>query len=51
MTAVVERKDNASEPTLYMVLELSDKKWKVGFSDVERHRVNTIDAGGLGFVE
>ncbi|MGH8476254.1 MAG: IS110 family transposase [Methylococcales bacterium] len=45
MTAVLERKDNALGQTLHMVLELSNKKWKVGFSDGERSRQNTIDAG------
>ncbi|MGH8558995.1 MAG: hypothetical protein ACRESZ_16390, partial [Methylococcales bacterium] len=45
MTAVLEREDNASEQALYMVLELSNNKWKVGFSDGERSRQNTIDVG------
>ncbi|MGH9846252.1 MAG: hypothetical protein ACREEM_46720 [Blastocatellia bacterium] len=45
MTAVLEKEDNASEQTLYMGLELSNQKWKLCFSDGERSRQNTIDAG------
>ncbi|MGH8556315.1 MAG: hypothetical protein ACRESZ_02410 [Methylococcales bacterium] len=45
MTTVLERKDNVSGQTLYMVLELSNKKWKIGFSDGTKSRQNTIDAG------
>ena len=45
MTAVLEHKDNANEAILYMALELSDKKWKLGFSNGEKHRHVTIAAG------
>ncbi len=45
MTAVLEHKDNANGATLYMALELSDKKWKLGFSDGEKNRQTTMAAG------
>ena len=45
MTAVLEHKDNANGATLYMALELSDKKWKLGFSNGEKNRQKTMAAG------
>ncbi len=45
MTAVLEHKDNVSGTTLYMALELSNKKWKLGFSNGEKNRQRTIAAG------
>ena len=45
MTAVLEMKDNANHTTLYMALELSNKKWKLGFSNGEKNRQVTIAAG------
>jgi transposase len=45
MTAVLQEQDTASSTVLYMVLELSNKSWKLGFSDGTRSRQNTIDAG------
>ena len=45
MTAVLEIKDNANDTTLYMALELSNKKWKLGFSNGEKNRQVTIAAG------
>jgi len=45
MTAVLNDKDNASDEMLYMALELSNKKWKLGFSDGARHRQVTIESG------
>ena len=45
MTAVLEIKDNANHTTLYMALELSNKKWKLGFSNGEKNRQVTIAAG------
>jgi transposase len=45
MTAVLQERDTASSTVLYMVLELSNKSWKLGFSDGTRSRQNTIDAG------
>lgn len=45
MTTVLEPNDNASAAVLYMVLELSHKRWKLGFSDGARHRQVSIEAG------
>ena len=44
MKTVLQRKDNAIHPVLYMAMELSHKKWKLGFSNGERKRVKTVDA-------
>ena len=43
MKTVLQSKDNANGTVLYMALELSYKKWKLGFSNGERNRVRTID--------
>lgn len=45
MKANLNTQDTVTTSTLYMVLELSNKKWKLGFSDGEKSRQNTIDAG------
>jgi transposase len=45
MKAALQTKDNASGDVLYMALELSNKKWKLGFSNGEKTRIKTIDAG------
>ena len=45
MTAVLQHKDSANSTTLYMALELSNKKWKLGFSNGEKNRLTTIAAG------
>ena len=45
MTAVLQVKDNVTEAVLYMALELSNKKWKLGFSNGEKQRQATIRAG------
>ena len=45
MTAVLEEQDTANGAILYMVLELSNQSWKLGFSNGERSRQNTIEAG------
>lgn len=44
MKTVLQSKDNANHRVLYMAMELSHKKWKLGFSDGEKMRVKTIDA-------
>jgi hypothetical protein len=31
MTAILQSKDSAAEVVLYMALELSNKRWKLGF--------------------
>jgi len=45
MKTVLQSKDNAFNRVLYMAFELSDKKWKLGFSNGERFREKTIQAG------
>ena len=45
MTAVLNGKDNLNEAILYMALELSNKNWKLGFSDGAKQRQVTIEAG------
>lgn len=45
MTTVLEANDNATAWVLYMVLELSHKRWKLGFSNGARHRQVSIEAG------
>ncbi len=47
MTAVLQSKANAKEPVLYMAMELSDKKWKLGFSNGRKNRFVTVEAGQL----
>jgi len=45
MTAVLRLEDSAEVAVLYMALELSSKNWKIGFSNGERRRVVSIEAG------
>ncbi len=47
MTEVLQSKDNAKEQVLYMAMELSDKKWKLGFSNGRKNRFVTVEAGQL----
>ncbi len=47
MTAVLQSKDNLKEQVLYMVMELSDKKWKLCFSNGKKNRFVTVEAGQL----
>lgn len=42
---------NLSGLVLYMVLELSNKQWKVGFSNEQKMRQITLDAGDLETLE
>lgn len=44
MKTVLQSKDTANHGVLYMAIELSQKKWKFGFSNGERNRIRTIDA-------
>jgi transposase len=44
MKPVLQSKDNAVCGVLYMAMELSQKKWKLGFSNGERTRIRTIGA-------
>jgi len=42
----LQNNDNPAERTLYMAMELSDKHWKVVFSDgSEKRRHEAIEAG------
>ena len=45
MTAVLNDEVTTNEAVLYMALELSSKKWKLGFSDGAKQRQVTIGAG------
>ena len=45
MKAILQPKDSATYSKLYIAMELSNKKWKLGFSNGERMRVKTIDSG------
>jgi len=42
----LQSNDNAAEGVLYMAMELSDKRWKLVFSDGgEKRRHETIETG------
>lgn len=41
---VIQRDINTRETVLYMAMELSDKKWKLAFSDGSRERIRNIEA-------
>jgi len=45
MKAVLQHNDSATSSSLYIALELSNRKWKLGFSNGERRRIKTIEAG------
>lgn len=45
MNAILQTNDTALAGTLYMAMELSNRKWKLGFSNGEKNRIITIDAG------
>lgn len=45
MTAILHGKDSVKAPTLYMAMELSNEKWKLGFSNGEKNRQVSIDVG------
>jgi len=47
MKTVLQDKDNALHSTLYIAFELSFKKWKLGFSNGEKHRIKTVAAKRL----
>lgn len=47
MKAILRGDDSAVVRVLYMALELSKKRWKLGFGDGSRRRVKTIEAGDL----
>jgi transposase len=45
--ATLEGKDNATEQTLYMAMELSNKTWRLVFGDGAKRRHVTVEAGNL----
>lgn len=45
MTAILQGKDTVEAAVLYMALELSNSKWKLGFSNGEKERLCTVAAG------
>ena len=45
MKTVLQIKNSVIYTLLYIAFELSNKKWKLGFSNGEKHRIKTIDAG------
>lgn len=50
MTAILVSNDSGSTQVLYMALELSNKKWKLGFSNGVKVREVTIEAGDVGML-
>lgn len=44
MQATLKTHCNINEPVLYMVFELADKNWKLGFSDTRKDRIRTVTA-------
>ena len=48
MTAILQTNHNVIGECLYMALELSDKTWRLGFSNGEKIRQVTLHAGDLG---
>ena len=45
MTTILQSKDYSGKAVLYMAMELSNAKWKLGFSNGSRDRSVTIIAG------
>nr|VFK02411.1 MAG: hypothetical protein BECKLFY1418A_GA0070994_11961 [Candidatus Kentron sp. LFY] len=45
MTAVLHSKGYTGNTVLYMAMESSNSKWKLGFSNGNRDRIVPIDAG------
>jgi transposase len=45
MTVILQTQDSATMGVLYMALELSNKTWKIGFSNGVKQRQVTIEAG------
>ncbi|MGD9158474.1 MAG: hypothetical protein PVG39_08720 [Desulfobacteraceae bacterium] len=41
---VIQENTNTRESVLYMAMELSDKNWKLAFSEGSRERIRTINA-------
>jgi transposase len=51
MATVLKVQDSGSAGVLYMALELSNSRWKLGFSDGDKMRLKTIEAGDLEALE
>ena len=47
MSATLQSECYENEAVLYMALELSNRKWRVGFGDGRRRRQVTVEAGDL----
>nr|VFK21543.1 MAG: hypothetical protein BECKLFY1418C_GA0070996_10963 [Candidatus Kentron sp. LFY] len=45
MTTILQSKDYSGKAVLYMAMELSNAKWKLGFSNGSKDRSVTITAG------
>ncbi|MBT3204862.1 MAG: hypothetical protein HOM14_20580 [Gammaproteobacteria bacterium] len=45
MTAVLQQKDSTMSHVLYLTFELSNKKWKLGFSNGQKKRIRTLPGG------
>jgi transposase len=46
-TQVIQENNSTREGILYMAMELSDKKWKLAFSEGSKERLRNIDAGEM----
>lgn len=44
MKTALQNKDNATQPILYIAFELSNSKWKLGFSNGEKQRIISVAA-------
>lgn len=51
MTAILQNDNNALGLVLYMAIELSNKTWRLGFSNGKKARQVTLEAGDLGALE
>ena len=51
MAKILKQEDGSPERVLHLALELSNKSWKLGFSDGERIRLKSIAAGDLGSLD
>ncbi|MBT8420264.1 MAG: IS110 family transposase [Gammaproteobacteria bacterium] len=48
MTEILQNKAYTGKAVLYMAMELSNAKWKLGFGNGSKERIVTIDAGAQG---
>jgi transposase len=47
MATILKRQDSGNAAVLYLALELSNSTWKLGFSDGDKMRIKTVEAGDL----